>query len=173
RHPRAGACAVSARGAREARPDRPLAARAVAGRALRNVRYRKESARTPRSAGRAMRPRPWYEPRMPVVRALLSVSDKTGIIDFARGLSGLGIELLSTGGTASVLSCEGVKVEEVQDFTGAPEMLGGRVKTLHPKIHGGILARRVVSADQADMKAQGVMPFDLVVVNLYPFREAV
>src|SRR5437868_12305068 len=112
-------------------------------------------------------------PRMGLAHALLSVSDKTGIVEFARGLVALGIELLSTGGTASLLSREGVKVTQVQDFTGAPEMLGGRVKTLHPKIHGGILARRELSSDQADMKAQGVLPIDLVVVNLYPFREAV
>jgi len=113
------------------------------------------------------------EPRMAVARALLSVSDKSGILEFARGLAALGIELLSTGGTAALLAREGVKVTQVQDFTGAPEMLGGRVKTLHPKVHGGILARRDVASDQADMKAQGVLPIDLVVVNLYPFREAV
>jgi phosphoribosylaminoimidazolecarboxamide formyltransferase / IMP cyclohydrolase len=113
------------------------------------------------------------QPRMPVARALLSVSDKTGIVELARGLSALGIELLSTGGTASLLAREGIKVTQVQDFTGAPEMLGGRVKTLHPKIHGGILARREMPADQADMRTQGVLPIDLVVVNLYPFREAV
>ncbi|MFL5311130.1 MAG: bifunctional phosphoribosylaminoimidazolecarboxamide formyltransferase/IMP cyclohydrolase [Myxococcales bacterium] len=110
---------------------------------------------------------------MAVARALLSVSDKSGIVDFARGLAALGIELLSTGGTAALLAREGVKVTQVQDFTGAPEMLGGRVKTLHPKVHGGILARRDLASDQADMKAQGVLPIDLVVVNLYPFREAV
>ena len=110
---------------------------------------------------------------MAVARALLSVSDKSGIVEFARGLSALGIELLSTGGTAALLAREGVKVTQVQDFTGAPEMLGGRVKTLHPKVHGGILARRDVASDQADMKAQGIVPIDLVVVNLYPFREAV
>src|SRR5216684_3761126 len=113
------------------------------------------------------------EPRMAVARALLSVSDKSGIVEFARGLSALGIELLSTGGTAALLAREGVKVTQVQDFTGAPEMLGGRVKTLHPKVHGGILARRELASDQADMKAQGILPIDLVVVNLYPFREAV
>jgi phosphoribosylaminoimidazolecarboxamide formyltransferase/IMP cyclohydrolase len=113
------------------------------------------------------------EPRMAVARALVSVSDKTGIVEFARGLAALGIELLSTGGTAALLAREGVKVTQVQDFTGAPEMLGGRVKTLHPKVHGGILARRDLASDQADMKAQGVLPIDLVVVNLYPFREAV
>ncbi len=110
---------------------------------------------------------------MAVARALLSVSDKSGILELARGLAALGIELLSTGGTAALLAREGVKVTQVQDFTGAPEMLGGRVKTLHPKIHGGILARRDVASDQADMKAQGLLPIDLVVVNLYPFREAV
>jgi phosphoribosylaminoimidazolecarboxamide formyltransferase / IMP cyclohydrolase len=113
------------------------------------------------------------EPPMAVARALLSVSDKSGIVEFARGLSALGIEVLSTGGTAALLAREGVKVTQVQEFTGAPEMLGGRVKTLHPKVHGGILARREVASDQADMKAQGILPIDLVVVNLYPFREAV
>jgi phosphoribosylaminoimidazolecarboxamide formyltransferase / IMP cyclohydrolase len=110
---------------------------------------------------------------MTVARALISVSDKSGVVEFARGLSALGIEILSTGGTASLLAKEGVTVTQVQDFTGAPEMLGGRVKTLHPKIHGGILARRNLSSDQADMQRQGVKPIDLVAVNLYPFREAV
>src|SRR2546428_13998664 len=104
---------------------------------------------------------------MAIARALLSVSDKTGIVEFARGLSALGIEILSTGGTASLLAKEGVNVTQVQDFTGAPEMLGGRVKTLHPKIHGGILARRKLASDQADMQKQGVQPIELVVVNLY------
>ena len=113
------------------------------------------------------------QPRMTVARALLSVSDKAGIVEFARGLAELGIEILSTGGTASVLTREGIAVRQVQEFTGAPEMLGGRVKTLHPKVHGGILARRKLAADQAEMKAQGVLPIDLVAVNLYPFREAV
>ncbi|HET9752601.1 MAG TPA: bifunctional phosphoribosylaminoimidazolecarboxamide formyltransferase/IMP cyclohydrolase [Myxococcales bacterium] len=110
---------------------------------------------------------------MTVARALISVSDKTGIVEFARGIAALGIEILSTGGTASLLAREGVTVTQVQDFTGAPEMLGGRVKTLHPRVHGGILARRKLASDQADMKAQGLAPIDLVVVNLYPFREAV
>ncbi|HXN56868.1 MAG TPA: bifunctional phosphoribosylaminoimidazolecarboxamide formyltransferase/IMP cyclohydrolase, partial [Myxococcales bacterium] len=110
---------------------------------------------------------------MNVTRALLSVSDKTGLVDFARGLVELGVELLSTGGTAALLAKEGVRVTQVQDFTGAPEMLGGRVKTLHPRVHGGILARRDLASDQADMAAQGLKPIDLVVVNLYPFREAV
>ena len=111
--------------------------------------------------------------RMTVQRALLSVSDKTGLADFARGLVALGIELISTGGTAQLLEKEGIPVKQVQDFTGAPEMLGGRVKTLHPKIHGGILARRGLKADEADMKAQSIVPIDLVCVNLYPFRQAV
>ncbi|HTO99198.1 MAG TPA: bifunctional phosphoribosylaminoimidazolecarboxamide formyltransferase/IMP cyclohydrolase [Myxococcales bacterium] len=110
---------------------------------------------------------------MTVARALISVSDKSGLLDFARGLAALGIEILSTGGTAALLAKEGVKVTQVQDFTGAPEMLGGRVKTLHPKVHGGILARRKLPSDQADMERQGVKPIDLVVVNLYPFRAAV
>ncbi len=110
---------------------------------------------------------------MAIARALLSVSDKTGIVEFARGLSSLGLEILSTGGTATLLAKEGVKVTQVQDFTGAPEMLGGRVKTLHPKIHGGLLGRRSNASDQAEMKAQGIVPIDLVAVNLYPFREAV
>ena len=110
---------------------------------------------------------------MTVARALISVSDKAGIVDFARALAGMNIELLSTGGTATLLAKEGVPVKQVQDFTGAPEMLGGRVKTLHPRIHGGILARRNLASDQADMKAQDLLPIDLVIVNLYPFREAV
>src|SRR5205807_8820139 len=111
--------------------------------------------------------------RMAIARALVSASDKPGIVELARGLSSLGIEILSTGGTATLLAKEGIKVTQVQEFTGAPEMLGGRVKTLHPKIHGGLLARRKLPADQAEMKAQGVVPIDLVAVNLYPFREAV
>ncbi|HEX4382744.1 MAG TPA: bifunctional phosphoribosylaminoimidazolecarboxamide formyltransferase/IMP cyclohydrolase [Myxococcales bacterium] len=110
---------------------------------------------------------------MTVARALLSVSDKTGLVDFARGLAALGIEILSTGGTAALLTKEGIKVTEVAAFTGAPEMLGGRVKTLHPRVHGGILARRKHEGDAKDMKAQNLVPIDLVVVNLYPFRETV
>src|SRR2546423_12383734 len=110
---------------------------------------------------------------MTVARALVSVSEKSGIVDCARGLSALGIEILSTGGTAALLGKEGIGVKAVPDFTGAPEMLGGRVKTLHRKIHGGLLARRNLAADQADMQAQGIVPIDLLVVNLYPFREAV
>src|SRR5256885_4412513 len=110
---------------------------------------------------------------MSVARALLSVFDKTGIVDLARGLASLGIEILSTGGTAELLTKEGIAVRPVQEVTGVKEMLGGRVKTLHPKIHGAILARRDLASDQAEVKAQGIELIDLVVVNLYPFRTAV
>src|SRR5258708_16120333 len=104
------------------------------------------------------------EPRMSAkaTRALLSVSDKTGLVDFARGLVQLGIELLSTGGTAALLAGEGVPVQQVQDFTGAPEMLGGRVKTLHPKVPGGILARPDPPRAQHAIKPQRVPPTALV-----------
>jgi len=110
---------------------------------------------------------------MSVSRALLSVSYKTGIVDLARGLASLGIEILSTGGTAELLGKEGIPVRPVQEVTGVKEMLGGRVKTLHPRIHGAILARRDVASDQSEVKAQGIELIDLVVVNLYPFRAAV
>ncbi len=104
---------------------------------------------------------------MSVHRCLISVSDKSGIVDFSQQLSARGIELVSTGGTADLLAERGVSVKAVADVTGMPEMMGGRVKTLHPKILGGILARR--GTDEADMKSQGIEPIDLVVVNLYPF----
>ena len=106
-----------------------------------------------------------------VTRALISVSDKNGITDFALGLHAMGIEILSTGGTARLLSSAGVPVIEVSDYTGFPEMMGGRVKTLHPRIHAGILARR--DADAAVMEQHGIPPIDMVVVNLYPFEETV
>jgi hypothetical protein len=106
-----------------------------------------------------------------IARALLSVSDKTGILDFARALAQAGVELLSTGGTWRLLADHGVPVQEVADYTGFPEMMDGRVKTLHPKIHGGILARR--GTDDAVMAAHGIPPIDLVVVNLYPFEATV
>ena len=106
-------------------------------------------------------------------RALLSVSDKTGIVDFARELAGRGVELLSTGGTARLLAADGIPVTEVGRYTGYPEMLDGRVKTLHPKIHSGILARRDSEEHLRAIEAAGVPRIDLVVVNLYPFREAV
>ena len=107
----------------------------------------------------------------PVRRALLSVSDKTGLEDFARELADAGVELLSTGGTARALSAAGLTVTEVADHTGFPEIMGGRVKTLHPRIHGGILGRR--DEDGSAMAEHGIDPIDLVVVNLYPFRETV
>ena len=106
-------------------------------------------------------------------QALLSVSDKAGLVDFARGLDALGIKLISTGGTAKALSEAGLAVTEVGDYTGFPEMLDGRVKTLHPKIHGGILARRDSLEHMAALSKHAISPIDLVVVNLYPFRQAV
>ncbi len=108
-----------------------------------------------------------------VRRAILSVSDKTGLVPFARRLAAKGVELLSTGGTQKALLEAGLQVTAVGEYTKAPEILGGRVKTLHPRIHGGILYRRGLSADEADVKAREIPPIDLVVVNLYPFREAV
>jgi phosphoribosylaminoimidazolecarboxamide formyltransferase/IMP cyclohydrolase len=105
--------------------------------------------------------------------ALLSVSDKTGIVEFARGLAGLGVGLISTGGTAALLREAGLDVTEVADHTGFPEMLDGRVKTLHPKVHGGILARRDVPSHVNALAQAGITGIDLVVVNLYPFRETV
>ncbi|GAB3320459.1 bifunctional phosphoribosylaminoimidazolecarboxamide formyltransferase/inosine monophosphate cyclohydrolase [Haliea atlantica] len=108
---------------------------------------------------------------VPVTRALISVSDKSGIVDFARGLSEHGVELLSTGGTYRLLRDEGLAVTEVSDYTGFPEMMDGRVKTLHPKVHGGILARR--GQDDAVMAEHDIRGIDMVVVNLYPFEATV
>ncbi|MFZ5590459.1 MAG: bifunctional phosphoribosylaminoimidazolecarboxamide formyltransferase/IMP cyclohydrolase [Bacillota bacterium] len=105
-------------------------------------------------------------------RALLSVSDKTGLTDFARGLIELGFEIVSTGGTAKALREAGLEVTYVSDVTGFPEILDGRVKTLHPRVHGGILARRT-PAHMEQLAAQGIVPIDLVAVNLYPFRQTV
>jgi phosphoribosylaminoimidazolecarboxamide formyltransferase/IMP cyclohydrolase len=110
---------------------------------------------------------------MKTTTALLSVSDKTGIVEFARGLHALGIRLLSTGGTAKLLAESGLPVTEVAEHTGFPEMLDGRVKTLHPKIHGGLLARREVPAHVDAMLTHGIAPIDLLVVNLYPFEATV
>ncbi|MGB6308751.1 MAG: bifunctional phosphoribosylaminoimidazolecarboxamide formyltransferase/IMP cyclohydrolase [Steroidobacteraceae bacterium] len=107
----------------------------------------------------------------PVRRALLSVSDKTGIVEFARELRERGIELLSTGGTAKLLISHGITVKEVAEHTGFPEIMGGRVKTLHPKIHGGLLGRRGI--DEAVMRAHDIEPIDLLAVNLYPFAATV
>jgi len=106
-------------------------------------------------------------------RALLSVSDKTGVVAFATMLAERHVELLSTGGTAKLLADAGLPVVEVADYTGFPEMLDGRVKTLHPKIHGGLLARRDVAAHIAAIDKHGIGPIDLLVVNLYPFEATV
>jgi len=108
-----------------------------------------------------------------VSRALLSVSDKTGLVDFARALSERGIELVSTGGTYKVLSEAGLPVKDVSDLTGFPEMMDGRVKTLHPAVHGGLLGMRANPEHQAAMLAHGIQPIDLLVVNLYPFEATV
>jgi len=107
----------------------------------------------------------------PVRRALISVSNKDGIVDLARQLERLGIELLSTGGTAGLIAEAGIAVTEISDYTGFPEMMAGRVKTLHPKVHGGILGRRGV--DDAVMQQHGIAPIDLVVINLYPFQQTI
>jgi phosphoribosylaminoimidazolecarboxamide formyltransferase/IMP cyclohydrolase len=109
----------------------------------------------------------------PITQALLSVSDKTGLVEFARGLRALGVRLLSTGGTARALAEAGLEVTEIQSYTGFPEMLDGRVKTLHPKVHAGILARRDVASHRAALAEHAIPAIDLVVVNLYPFRETV
>ncbi len=104
-------------------------------------------------------------------RALISVSDKSGIVDLARSLQGKGVELLSTGGTANLLANQNIPVTEISDYTGFPEMMAGRVKTLHPKVHGGILGRR--GLDEAVMQAHDILPIDLVIINLYPFQKTV
>ena len=108
-----------------------------------------------------------------ITRALLSVSDKSGLLEFAKALSAHGVELLSTGGTAKLIRDAGLKVIDVGDYTGFPEMLDGRVKTLHPKVHGGILANRLLPEHMAAVEGAGIPLIDLVVVNLYPFRETV
>jgi len=107
----------------------------------------------------------------PVRRALISVSNKDGIVDLARNLERLGVELLSTGGTARLIAEAGIAVTEISDYTGFPEMMAGRVKTLHPRVHGGILGRRGI--DDAVMEEHGIAPIDLVVINLYPFQQTV
>src|SRR5476649_1279377 len=105
-------------------------------------------------------------------RALLGVSNKDGLAELARALERHGVEILSTGGTMAALQTAGIKVRAVENFTGSPEMFDGRVKTLHPKLHGGILARRDHPDDLAALKAHGVGLVDIVVVNLYPFAAA-
>jgi phosphoribosylaminoimidazolecarboxamide formyltransferase/IMP cyclohydrolase len=106
-------------------------------------------------------------------RALISVFDKTGVVELARALADLGVEIISSGGTAKAIAAAGIKVRYVQEWTGFPEMLGHRVVTLHPKVHGGILALRDDPAHQADMKTYGIEPIDLVCVGLYPFEQAI
>jgi phosphoribosylaminoimidazolecarboxamide formyltransferase/IMP cyclohydrolase len=108
-----------------------------------------------------------------IKRALISVSDKTGVVDFAKELSAFGVEILSTGGTAALLRKEGLSVKDVSEFTGFPEMLDGRVKTLHPKVHGGLLGMRDNPEHVAKMAEHGIEPIDMVVVNLYPFQATV
>ncbi|MGL4311998.1 MAG: bifunctional phosphoribosylaminoimidazolecarboxamide formyltransferase/IMP cyclohydrolase [Paracoccaceae bacterium] len=110
---------------------------------------------------------------VPLRRALISVSDKTGLLEFARALAGMGVELLSTGGTAGLLRNAGLKVRDVAEVTGFPEMMDGRVKTLHPAVHGGLLALRDDAEHLAAMAAYGIEPIDLLIVNLYPFEETV
>src|SRR5947209_8787401 len=106
-------------------------------------------------------------------RALLSVSDKSGLVEFARALRGFGVELLSTGGTAKALRDAGIEVRDVADVTGFPEMLDGRVKTLHPRIHGGILAVRERPEHARALEEHRIEPIDMVVINLYPFEQTI
>ena len=109
----------------------------------------------------------------PIRRALISVSDKRDLIGFARALRQFGVEIISTGGTATNLEQAGIDVVRVEQLSGFPEMMGGRVKTLHPAVHGAILARRDVADDMAALDTQGFRPIDLVCVNLYPFEQAI
>src|ERR1041384_4316926 len=106
-------------------------------------------------------------------RALLSVSDKTGLVPFAQTLSAAGVELLSTGGTAKALREAGLTVKDISEHTGFPEMLDGRVKTLHPKVHGGLLYIRGNATHEAAVKKHEIKPIDLIVVNLYPFEQTI
>ena len=108
---------------------------------------------------------------MTIKRALISVSDKTGVVEFARGLHELGVEIVSTGGTLKTIAAAGIPVIPVSEVTGFPEMMDGRVKTLHPKVHGGILGRR--GQDDGIMEQHNIAPIDMVVVNLYPFAQTV
>ncbi len=110
---------------------------------------------------------------MKLKKAIISVSDKTGIVDFAKELKNLGVEILSTGGTARILKDNGINVTEISEYTGFPEIMDGRVKTLHPKIHGGILALRDNSEHMEKIKELGIEPIDMVIVNLYPFEKTI
>src|SRR5688500_4870666 len=109
----------------------------------------------------------------PIKRALISVSDKTGIIDFARELKHFNVEIISTGGTAKALREAGIEVRDISDVTGFPEMMDGRVKTLHPRVHGALLGLRDNPEHVAAMAQHGIEPIDMVVVNLYPFAETI
>src|SRR5277367_1492766 len=122
-------------------------------------------ARDPIDRGRAR----GYPRAMPIQVALLSVSDKTGLVDFAKALHARGVKILSSGGTAKALGEAGVPVETVESYTGSPEVMGGRVKTLHPRVHGGILSRGEI--DKGDLERIGGREIDLVCVNLYPFEK--
>src|SRR2546421_2718796 len=117
--------------------------------------------------------RPEDEGLRKIRRALISVSDKTGIVDFARELKTFGVEIITTGGTAKTLREAGIEVRDVSDVTGFPEMMDGRVKTLHPKIHGALLGIRDNPEHEAAMSKHGIDPIDMVVVNLYPFEETI
>jgi phosphoribosylaminoimidazolecarboxamide formyltransferase/IMP cyclohydrolase len=110
---------------------------------------------------------------IPVKRAIISVSDKLGLVDFARGLTDAGVEIYSTGGTGRHLETSGVKVRDISAHTGFPEMMHGRLKTLHPKIFGGILCRHDQPEDMQAIAEHGIVPFEVVVVNLYPFEATI
>ena len=108
-----------------------------------------------------------------IERAIISVSNKKGVVEFAKELNKMGVEILSTGGTAKTLREAGIPVKDVSEHTGSPEMLDGRVKTLHPRVHGGLLARRDNMKDMEELKKYGIETIDMVVVNLYPFEETI
>jgi phosphoribosylaminoimidazolecarboxamide formyltransferase/IMP cyclohydrolase len=108
-----------------------------------------------------------------IKRAIISVSNKKGVVEFAKELNKMGVEILSTGGTAKTLREAGIPVKDVSEHTGSPEMLDGRVKTLHPRVHGGLLARRDNMKDMDELKKYGIETIDMVVVNLYPFEETI
>ncbi|MCG7844242.1 MAG: bifunctional phosphoribosylaminoimidazolecarboxamide formyltransferase/IMP cyclohydrolase, partial [Methanomassiliicoccales archaeon] len=108
-----------------------------------------------------------------IERAVVSVSDKDGIVDFCKGLNEIGVEIISTGGTAKLLASNGLKVVNISDYTGSPEMMDGRVKTLHPSIFAGLLARRDSVEHMRQLKEAGLKPIDMVIVNLYPFKQTV
>src|SRR5512136_3293766 len=108
-----------------------------------------------------------------IKRAIVSVSDKSGVVSFAKALADMGVEILSTGGTAKTLREQGISVKDISEYTGFPEMLDGRVKTLHPKVHGGLLGQRSKTEHVKKMNEHGILPIDLVAVNLYPFEATV